>query len=176
MDCAVAPGCDASSMLGTVTGEAQYLTFQLGSEAYGLEILRVQEIRGYSAVTPIPNTPLELRGVMNLRGTVIPVVDLRRCLGLAPIEDERGTVIIVVALGHESVGLTVDAVSDVVSLAKTAIQPPPDLFASIDGGFITGIAKLDTRLIVLLDLERALGRAQGSGALADLGATGEPAG
>ena len=131
----------------------QYLTFSLGRETYGIEILRVQEIRGYSPATPIPNSPSWVRGVMNLRGTIVPVVDLRAKLGLELAQYGRFTVIIVVNVGTRVIGLIVDAVSDVLSFS-------PDLGGSGDGRFARGIAHVQEALVVLLDLERVLGGAE----------------
>lgn len=138
----------------------QYLTFSLGRETYGIEILRVQEIRGYSPATPIPNSPSWVRGVMNLRGTIVPVVDLRAKLGLELAQYGRFTVIIVVNVGTRVIGLIVDAVSDVLSFSPEDVQPAPDLGGSGDGRFARGIAHVQEALVVLLDLERVLGGAE----------------
>src|SRR5512142_2514663 len=107
-------------------GASQYLTFSLGAEEYGLEILRVQEIKGYSAITPIPNTPHHVKGVMNLRGTVVPVVDLRTKFSLASVEYNKFTVIIIVTVAAKTIGLIVDAVSDVLEIPASGIRPAPD--------------------------------------------------
>ena len=113
----------------------QFLTFQLQDEEYGLEILRVQEIKGYSKVTPLPNTPPEVKGVMNLRGTVVPIIDLRTRFGLASAEYTRFTVIIVVTVGAKVAGLVVDAVSDVLNVEAKEMVPTPDLGAGVDTTF-----------------------------------------
>ena len=136
---------------------SQYLTFSLGTEEYGVEILKVQEIKGYSAVTPIPHTPPEIRGVMNLRGTVIPVVDLRTKLGMAQAPYTSFTVIVVVRVGTKVLGLVVDAVSDVLNIPVGDIQATPDFGAQVDARFISGMAKAADKLVVLLDIERILG-------------------
>src|SRR5438105_13877699 len=104
----------------------QYLTFALGDEEYGVEILKVQEIRGYAPITPIPNTPPHIKGVMNLRGAIIPVVDLRRKLAMPATECSPFTVIIVVTVGTRVMGVIVDAVSDVLDIPPMDIQPTPD--------------------------------------------------
>lgn len=135
----------------------QYLTFSLGDEEYGIEILRVQEIKGYSAVTPIPNTPRYIKGVMNLRGTVVPVVDLRLKLGMPDAEYNRFTVVIMVTVGERVVGLVVDAVSDVFDIAAADIVPAPEMGAGVDTSFLTGMAKSEDRLISLLAIERIVG-------------------
>jgi purine-binding chemotaxis protein CheW len=149
------------TQIGFTTDGSQYLTFSLGQEEYGVEILKVQEIKGYSAITPIPNTPVYLKGVMNLRGNIIPVVDLRSKLAMAEAPYNQFTVIVVVTVGSKTIGLVVDAVSDVLSIPKTDIQETPDFGAQVDAGFISGMAKAGDRLVVLLDIERVLGSAVG---------------
>ena len=139
------------------TDGSQYLTFCLGDEEYGVEILKVQEIRGYSAITPIPNTPRYLKGVMNLRGTIVPVVDLRAKFSMAEAEYNQFTVIIVVMVGTKVMGLVVDAVSDVLNIPKTDIQPTPDFGGQVDAEFIEGLAKAGEKLVVLLDIDKVLG-------------------
>lgn len=143
----------------------QFLTFQLQDEEYGLEILRVQEIKGYSKVTPLPNTPPEVKGVMNLRGTVVPVIDLRTRFGLRAAEYTRFTVIIVVTVGAKVVGLVVDAVSDVLNVASREMVPPPDLGSGVDTSFMTGIARNGERLVSLLNIDRLVGATTGGAAL-----------
>jgi purine-binding chemotaxis protein CheW len=136
---------------------SQYLTFSLGQEEFGIEILRVQEIKGYSAVTAIPNLPPYIKGVMNLRGTVVPVLDLRAKFGMSDSEYTRFTVIIVVNIGSRVVGLIVDAVSDVMDVAASELVPAPDLGPGVDTSFLTGMAKSQDRLISLLAMERVVG-------------------
>lgn len=135
----------------------QYLTFTLGAEEYGLEILKVQEIKGYSQVTPIPNTPPCVRGVMNLRGSIIPVVDLRAKLAMAETAYNQFTVIVVVRVGTKTVGLVVDAVSDVLDIPADDIQATPDFGPQVDARFISGMARAGDKLVVLLDIEKILG-------------------
>jgi purine-binding chemotaxis protein CheW len=144
---------------GFHTDSNQFLTFVLGAEEYGIDILKVQEIRGYSAITAIPNTPAYVKGVMNLRGAVVPVVDLRTKFGMAETEYNKFTVIIVVMVGSRIAGLVVDAVSDVLNVDSSAIEPPPELESGIDASFITGLAKAAEKLILLLDIDRLLGSA-----------------
>jgi purine-binding chemotaxis protein CheW len=136
---------------------SQYLTFQLENEEYGLEILRVQEIKGYSKVTPLPNTPREVKGVMNLRGTVVPIIDLRTRFGLPEAEYTRFTVIIVVTVASKVMGLVVDAVSDVLNVGGEEVVPAPDLGAGVDTSFLTGIARTGNRLVSLLNIDRLVG-------------------
>jgi purine-binding chemotaxis protein CheW len=142
---------------GAAAGGGQFLTFQLADEEYGVEILRVQEIKGYSRVTPVPNAPPEVKGVMNLRGTVVPIIDLRTRFGLAAAEYTRFTVIIVVTVGPRVVGLVVDAVSDVLDAAPADLVPTPDLGAGADTSFMTGMARAGDRLVTLLNIDRLVG-------------------
>jgi purine-binding chemotaxis protein CheW len=136
------------------TAAGQFLTFRLGEESFGLEILRVQEIKGYSAITPLPNAPAHIRGVMNLRGAVVPIVDLRLKFGMPTVEYTRFTVIVLVTLGSKLVGLIVDAVSDVIELSGSDIAPPPELDGSVDLACLTGLGKCGDQLITLLDIDR----------------------
>lgn len=139
------------------TGDVnQYLTFCLGEEEYGIEILKVQEIKGYSAITYIPNTPPHIKGVMNLRGTVIPVVDLRAKFSMPAVDYNKFTVIIVVTVGEKILGLVVDAVSDVLNIAPGEVRPAPDFGARVDTKFISGVASLNDKLAVLLDIHKLL--------------------
>jgi purine-binding chemotaxis protein CheW len=132
---------------------SQYLTFCLGAETYGIDILRVQEIRGYTPATPVPNSTAWVRGVMNLRGTIVPVVDLRQRLGMQAIENGRLTVIIVVNVGTKTLGLVVDSVAEVLTIGDQ-IQPVPDLDNGRQSAVAKGIAHVDDNLVVLLDLDR----------------------
>jgi len=145
-----------SSQISFATDGSQYLTFTLGHEEYGVEILKVQEIKGYSAITPIPNTPAYLKGVMNLRGTIIPVVDLRAKFSMTEAEYNQFTVIIVVTVGGKIMGLEVDAVSDVLNIPRTDIQDTPDFGAQVGAQFINGMAKAGEKLVVLLDIDKVL--------------------
>ena len=134
----------------------QFLTFTLGAEEYGIEILKVQEIKGYSAITHIPNAPPHVKGVMNLRGTVVPVVDLRTKFSMDAVEYTKFTVIIVVMVGQKIAGLVVDAVSDVLNIAASDVRPAPDLGARCDTRFISGVVSIGEKLAVLLDIDKLL--------------------
>ncbi|MEI9976932.1 MAG: chemotaxis protein CheW [Ignavibacteriota bacterium] len=146
----------APSQVSYTAGIQQYLSFALGDEQYGIEILRVQEIKGYSGITPIPNTPPHIRGVMNLRGTVIPVVDLRSKFHLEARAYDKFTVIIVVTVGARIIGLVVDAVSDVLDISRADIRPAPELGHREDTRFISGMVHVGERLVVLLDIATLL--------------------
>jgi len=140
----------------SATDGTQFLTFTLGAEEYGVAILNVQEIRGYSPATPIPNTPPYVKGVMNLRGTIVPVIDLRVRLGMSAVDYGPFTVIIVMAVGAKVVGAIVDAVSDVLTIADGAVQTAPTFGTDVDVRFVAGIAQAGSGLVVLLDAERML--------------------
>lgn len=151
-----------NSQISFATDGSQYLTFTLGAEEYGVEILKVQEIKGYSQVTPIPNTPPYVKGVMNLRGSIIPVVDLRSKLSMAETAYNQFTVIIVIRVGPKTVGLVVDAVSDVLNIPTQDVQATPDFGAQVDARFISGMAKAGEKLVVLLDIDKVLGSEVGA--------------
>lgn len=134
---------------------SQFLTFSLGEEEYGVDILKVQEIKGYVPTTRIPNAPSEVVGVLNLRGTIVPIVDLRRKFGLEPIEYSQFTAIVVVVVQGRVMGVIVDSVSEVVSIPTADIQPAPD-FGSVSASTLRGMARLDEKLIILLDIDVVL--------------------
>ncbi len=134
----------------------QYLTFDLADEHYGVDILKVQEIKGYTAVTKIPNTPDYLKGVLNLRGTIVPIVDLRLKFGMQATEPTAFTVIVVVNVQERVMGFLVDAVSDVLEFASKDIQPPPELGSKVDITFVSGIGNSNDRLVTLLDIDRVM--------------------
>ncbi|MBK8229355.1 MAG: purine-binding chemotaxis protein CheW [Candidatus Eisenbacteria bacterium] len=138
----------------------KYLTFTLGSETYGLEILKVQEIIGIMSVTRVPRTPEYIRGVINLRGKVIPVIELRSKFGMAATPDTERTCIVVVQLHQNgqvmTVGTIVDEVSEVAHLASDQITPPPSFGTGVNTEFILGMGQVADRVLTLLDIDRAL--------------------
>ena len=146
---------------GSVSKEQghQVLTFMLGSEEYGVDILRVQEIRGWDQATPIPNTPDFIRGVINLRGTIVPIVDLRLRLGMDAREYGPTTVVIVLkVLGstrNRTMGVVVDAVSDVHVVSNQQVRCPPGL-SSIDNEFVQGLATVDDKMLIVVDVDELL--------------------
>lgn len=150
------PRPEADVLADLATEGSQYLTFTLQDEQFGIEILRVQEIKGFTRVTPIPNMPRCIKGAMNLRGTVVPIVDLRVRFGMPEREYDSFTVIIVVNVGEKVLGLVVDTVSDVLSVETEELEASPDLGPGIDTSFITGMAKSGDDLITLLDIEQFL--------------------
>ncbi len=134
----------------------EYLSFTLGDEHYGVDILKVQEIRGYDAVTRVPDAPDYIKGVINLRGTIVPVIDLRLKLRLDDARYDAFTVMIVLNVDNRVVGIVVDSVSDVIPLAADQIRPTPEFGAAVDTRFISGIGTQDERMLILLDIETLL--------------------
>ncbi|RKY00982.1 chemotaxis protein CheW [Candidatus Poribacteria bacterium] len=137
-----------------MSGGAQFVSFKLGEEKYGIDILSVKEIIRMQPVTRVPNTPEYVRGVINLRGEIIPIVDLRKKLGIPPTEDKSNR-IIVVEHQDKKVGFIVDSVSEVLRVEEDSIEPPPSMMR-IDSRYISGIAKLDGEFMIVLDLNRLL--------------------
>ncbi len=136
--------------------QTEFLSFRIGESEYSVEIMAVREIRGWTRTTSLPHAPRFVRGVINLRGTVLPVVDLAMRLGLEETEPEERNVIIVVDVGTRVMGLRVDAVSDILSFTKDQLQPPPDVATSAKAPFVKALTILDDRMVRLLDLEVVL--------------------
>ena len=132
---------------------SEFLTFRLGAEEYGIDILRVQEIRSYEAPTRIANAPSFIKGVVNLRGVIVPVVDLRLKLNCASAEYNDFTVVIVLNVRGRVVGAVVDSVSDVLELNREQINAAPEMNTSMDTSFVTGIASVGERMLILMDIE-----------------------
>ncbi len=147
---------ELKEQIGLTTDGSQFLTFNLGDELYGVDILQVQEIKGYTAVTKIPNTPSHIKGVLNLRGTIVPIIELRTKFGMPTIDYTAFTVIIVVVVRDKVMGLVVDSVSDVLNIDKKDIQPSPQFGAQVDVSFLNGIGKSGDKLVALLDMDRLL--------------------
>ena len=152
---------NASNSAAAEAESYQVLTFVLGSETYGVDILRVQEIRGWSAVTKIPNSAPHVLGVLNLRGSIVPVVDLRKRFSLEQAEYTAVTVIIVLSVrgkaGRRDFGVVVDGVSDVVDVKASEVRPTPDLGCRDATDHIRGLVPVNERMVVLLDLDRLIG-------------------
>lgn len=137
----------------------QWVTFRLGEEEYAVDVAQVQEIVRLVAITPVPRAPAHVEGVINLRGRIVPVVDLAMRLGLPKRDRTTATRIIITQVGDRTVGMLVDAVSEVLRLPSSAIEGAPDLLkASLNHDFFTGVGKLEERLLILLDLPRVLSR------------------
>lgn len=145
-------GNDATS----VDGLAEFLTFTIGREEYGVDILRVQEIRGYTGVTRLPGTPSDVMGVINLRGTIVPVIDLRLRLSRSTASYDETTVMVIVTMGERVVGMVVDAVSDVTRLSAEQIRPAPEMGNGIDTRLLQGLGAIGERMIILFDIDSLL--------------------
>ena len=141
---------------GALAMPNEFLTFTLGQEEYGVDILKVQEIRGYDTVTRIQEAPEFIKGVINLRGTIVPVVDMRLKFRLATAEYNEFTVMIILNVARRVVGMVVDGVSDVMQLSAEQIRPAPEFGSSVNTRFITGIGALDQRMLILIDIEKLM--------------------
>jgi len=133
----------------------EFLAFRLGDEEYAIDILKVQEIRAHESVTRIANAPAYLKGVVNLRGTIVPIVDLRVKLGMAG-KAGASAVVIILNIAGRVMGILVDAVSDVIALARDEIRPAPEFGNVLDTRFISGLAPIDERMLILVDIERLM--------------------
>ncbi len=152
---------EAMTQSGNAAGEeelvaSEYLTFTLGGEEYAIDILKVQEIRGYEPPTLIANAPAFIKGVINLRGTIVPIVDLRIKFNLGKIEYTPFTVVIILNVAGRVIGAVVDSVSDVISLTRAQIRPAPDFSATFDTKYILGLATVDSRMMIVTDIERLM--------------------
>tara|TARA_R110000787_G_scaffold188679_10_gene300417 strand:+ start:2286 stop:2801 length:516 start_codon:yes stop_codon:yes gene_type:complete len=147
---------DPGQARSTPTTPNEFLTFTLGEEEYGVDILKVQEIRGYDTMTRIPDAPDFIKGVINLRGTIVPVVDMRIKFKLGKAEYDEFTVMIILNIANRVVGMVVDGVSDVMQLTPEQIRPAPEFGSAVNVRYITGIGALDERMLILLDIERLM--------------------
>jgi purine-binding chemotaxis protein CheW len=134
----------------------EYLTFRLDQEEYGIDILKVQEIRGYEPPTRVANAPSFLKGVVNLRGTIVPIVDMRLKFNCAKVEYDSFTVVIILNLRSRIVGIVVDSVSDVMELPASALKAAPDVDSVIDSSAVLGLGSLGDRMLILLDIEQLM--------------------
>ncbi|MHB1354305.1 MAG: chemotaxis protein CheW [Thiobacillus sp.] len=134
----------------------EYLAFTLGREEYGIDILRVQEIRGYEPVTRIANSPAFIKGVVNLRGTIVPVVDMRIKFNLGEPSYDQFTVVIILNIGGRVVGMVVDSVSDVMTLSAEQIKPAPEIGTVFDTDYLIGLGTVGERMLILVDIDRLM--------------------
>ena len=152
---------ETRSGAATVTAASgQYLTLRLGKEEYAIDILRVQEIRSYEEPTRMVNAPAFIKGVVNLRGVIVPIVDLRMKLALDKVEYNEFTVVIILNVGGTVIGAVVDSVSDVVTLAADAIKPAPQFETTLDTRFITGLANVGERMLIVMNMEALMSNAE----------------
>ncbi len=138
----------------------EFLAFTMGEEEYGLDILKVQEIRGYEAVTRIANAPEYFKGVMNLRGVIVPIIDMRIKFNLGTPTYDQFTIVIVLNLGGKVVGMVVDSVSDVTTLSAAQIRPAPDMGGVFDSDYLIGLGTLDERMLILVDIDKLMSSAE----------------
>jgi len=134
----------------------ELLTFTLGKEEYGIDILKVQEIRGYDAVTTIANSPEFIKGVINLRGIIVPIIDMRIKFNLGNVTYNELTVVIILNVANRVMGIVVDGVSDVIALTAEQIKPAPEFSSSLDTKYITGLGTVDHRMIIVVDIEKLM--------------------
>jgi purine-binding chemotaxis protein CheW len=144
---------DANSM---AIASGEHLVFTLGKEEYGIDILKVQEIRGYDHVTGIANAPSFIKGVINLRGTIVPIVDLRIKFDLGEPSYNQFTVVVILNIGRRVVGIVVDGVSDVITLKAEQIKPSPEFGSTLNTEYISGLGTIDDRMIILVDIEKMM--------------------
>jgi purine-binding chemotaxis protein CheW len=159
---------NVAKLAGEPSGQ-EFLVFTLGDEEYGIDILKVQEIRGYDQVTRIANTPDFIKGVTNLRGVIVPIVDLRVKFSQTEVEYNDNTVVIVLNFGQRVVGIVVDGVSDVLSLASDQIRPAPEFAVTLSTEYLTGLGALGDRMLILVNIEKLLNSEEM--ALLDIAAT-----
>ena len=138
------------------TQDREFLVFSLGEEEYAIEILKVQEIRGYENVTRIANAPDFIKGVTNLRGVIVPILDMRIKFSVSEAVYDRETVVIVTSINQRVVGVVVDRVSDVLTLSKEQIAPAPEFSVGLPLSYLYGLGNLDNRMLVLVDIEKLL--------------------
>jgi purine-binding chemotaxis protein CheW len=149
-----------STPQGISAGERQeYLSFTLGREEYGVDILKVQEIRGYEKPTALANAPAFIKGVVNLRGTIVPIVDMRIKFNLGEATYDQFTVVIILNVVGRVVGMVVDGVSDVTSLEAEQIRPAPEFSSDFDTRYITGLGTLNDRMLILIDIDKLMASA-----------------
>ncbi|RZI42380.1 chemotaxis protein CheW [Herbaspirillum sp. HC18] len=147
---------NAAEDLHAVVSGMQYLAFTLGDEEYGVDIRKVQELRGYDTVTRIANAPDHIKGVVNLRGIIVPIIDMRIKFNLGTPTYDQFTVVIVLNLGGRVIGMVVDNVSDVITLTREQIKPAPEMGSSLDTNYLTGLGTVGDRMLILVDIERLM--------------------
>ncbi len=148
---------DGQTILSVEGGVREYLTFSLGKVEYAMDILKVQEIRGYDSVTHMANTPDFMKGVINLRGVIVPIIDMRIKFNLGNVVYDEFTVVIIINVLGRVIGMVVDGVSDVVTLSPEQIKPAPEFGSGINSEYITGMGTVNEQMLVLVDIERLIG-------------------
>jgi purine-binding chemotaxis protein CheW len=150
------PGKATAAPLIVDSAGQEFLAFTLGAEKYGIDILKVQEIRGYDSVTRIANAPEFIKGVINLRGIIVPIVDMRIKFNLGRVEYDHQTVVIILNVAHRVVGMVVDGVSDVLTLTPDQIMPAPEFGATMTAEYLTGLGTVEGRMLILMDIEKLM--------------------
>ena len=145
-----------SSMTTTAIRALEFLSFTLGQEEYGIDIQKVQELRGYDTVTRIANVPEHIKGVVNLRGIIVPIIDMRIKFNLGTPTYDQFTVVIILNIGGRVMGMVVDSVSDVITLKPEQIKPAPSMGSVLDTEYLMGLGTLDERMLILIDLDRLM--------------------
>ncbi len=151
------PAVAAGTPAGGPSGKAlEFLAFKLGQEEYGIDIQKVQELRGYDAVTRIANAPEHIKGVVNLRGIIVPIIDMRIKFNLGAPTYDQFTVVIILNIASRVMGMVVDSVSDVITLSPEQVKPAPEMGSVLDTEYLIGLGTLDERMLILVDLEKLM--------------------
>jgi purine-binding chemotaxis protein CheW len=150
----------AENTSGGTPSAHEFLAFTLGKEEYGIHILKVQELRGYETPTRIANAPDFIKGVVNLRGIIVPIVDMRIKFNLGTPTYDQFTVVIILNIGGRVVGMVVDSVSDVITLAPEQIKPAPEMGTALNTDYLIGLGTLDQRMLILVDIDRLMSSAE----------------
>jgi len=145
-----------SSMTSSAPKALEFLSFTLGQEEYGIDIQKVQELRGYDAVTRIANAPEHIKGVVNLRGIIVPIIDMRIKFNLGTPVYDQFTVVIILNIAHRVMGMVVDSVSDVITLKAEQIKPAPTMGSALDTEYLMGLGTIEERMLILIDLDRLM--------------------
>ena len=146
----------SNSVDAAVASQSEFLSFTLGQEEYGIDIQKVQELRGYETVTRIANAPEFIKGVINLRGIIVPIVDMRIKFNLGTPVYDQFTVVIILNIAGRVMGMVVDSVSDVIMLTTEQIKPAPEMGAALDADYLIGLGALEQRMLILVDIERLM--------------------
>ena len=147
---------NAAQSGATVITSLEFLAFTLGEEEYGIDIQKVQELRGYDAVTRIANTPDFIKGVVNLRGIIVPIIDMRIKFNLGTPAYDQFTVVVVLKIAGRTIGMVVDSVSDVITLTAEQVKPAPQLSAALDTDYLIGLGAIEQRMLILVDIDKLM--------------------
>lgn len=151
---------NAQSVINATGSSLEFLSFTLGKEEYGISIQKVQELRGYDTVTRIANAPEFVKGVVNLRGIIVPIIDMRIKFKLGTPSYDQLTVVVILNLENHVVGMVVDSVSDVITLTPEQIKPPPEMNSTLANDYLLGLGTIDERMLILIDIEKLMSGAE----------------